>query len=379
MRIRAPRIPENVRIAVIGDVMCDRRFYCRTLGVSPESDSALKLRFLRGEDTPGGAANVAMNLVSLGVKEVHLYGGIGSDSTGELVYRKLRDAGVTFHYVRIGETTVKTRIITEQGHHICRLDHECEVSGGLSSLLGARKLREALSSYAAVIVSDYAKGMVDDGVLNELRASSVPFYVDPKRDDVYGYRGAVAITPNEIESERLVFSPSLIPSRTRPPLSFKAFIVTAAGKGCMLYTASVDGVIPETVAVYHHIPAVRRTSGDPTGCGDSFISGLVVAHLSGLNWVESCLYANACGALAFDKVGTAPVSAEEAEREIERHPEAYSAVRDAVYDVQQGVIVWGGPTPLSADADRQEAAEAIKDGGEDGRNVEDIEKKENVR
>lgn len=295
-----------VRVAVLGDIMCDEYFQCDVVGLSPESDMALKLRVAGKSSRPGGAANVALNLKSLGAREVDLYGHIGADQTGREVRSFLKANGVELVSPDLPNyrTTSKTRVLTRQGRHVCRLDVERIHTGDeiMLPIMGQGK------QYDAVVVSDYAKGVVNERSMTGVRRIGVPFFVDPKKEDFVIYDGAEAITPNEIEASKM----------KRYAGRSKVLVITRGGKGCML-------VLSKGSKNEYEIPVMERETGDPTGCGDSFLAGLVIARMACKeSWLNSCIFATACGAVAFDFVGARAVTLDSVLSEIERHPEVYA-------------------------------------------------------
>jgi len=256
-----------MKICVVGDVMVDEHVYCEVLGVSPEDEIAPKLRVNRVKRTFGGAANVAENLRKMGLK-VDLFGEIGKDDDGAW----LKDY-FPFLIESNRITTRKKRILTMKGKYICRIDYEstseiCDKS--------EKTILETImkNQYDFLIVSDYAKGVITNGILDGLPSG---YIVDPKRRNLSEYRNAGIITPNELE---FLSSPSLPNCR---------IIVTLGDRGCRL-----DGEV---------ISTQPKEVGDPTGCGDCFVAGLIYGLSKGLSLRDACFYGNAAGSYAFGFVG----------------------------------------------------------------------------
>ena len=163
------------------------------------------LRPTRRHDTPGGAANVAMNIATLGGYAV-LAGVIGDDDAGDAVTRLVHDKPRIESALIVAPgrpTTAKTRFIAG-AHQLLRLDEETTApldDGTAAALL--HRIDAALPAVDVAILSDYAKGVLCDAVLNALlemiAAHGKPVIADPKRPDFSAYRGVTVLTPNELE------------------------------------------------------------------------------------------------------------------------------------------------------------------------------------
>lgn len=317
----------DVKIAVLGDIMCDEYLHCTVSGVSPESDSALKLRIESRACRPGGAANVALNLASLGAGVVHLYGHIADDQAGRDIRSALVSSGVELRSPSLPgyHTTVKSRVLTRMGNHICRLDNERIHTSDtvILPLLGVR----SFGQYDAIVVSDYDKGVITQESMAGLKRLGVPFFVDPKKRDWSIYDGAEAITPNEYE----VFYQFQSTARSEVfPVPAKRLIITRGNRGCTLVWRKMKDGKEDGL----EIPVASKQVGDPTGCGDSFLAGLVLSRCCGKDWVASCIYANACGAVAFGQVGAIAVKAGAVERELNLNEAVYR--RSAATEIGEG-------------------------------------------
>lgn len=314
----------DVKIAVLGDIMCDEYLHCTVSGVSPESDSALKLRIESRACRPGGAANVALNLASLGAGVVHLYGHIADDQAGLDIRSALISSGVELRSPSLPgyHTTVKSRVITRMGNHICRLDNE-RIHTANPVLLPV--LGSSFGRYDIVVVSDYDKGVITQESMDGVKRLGVPFFVDPKKRGWGIYDGADAITPNEQEaSYRFCYTSA------DPVFPAKRLIITRGSRGCTLvWRRMKDGKEDG-----REIPVAAKQVGDPTGCGDSFLAGLVLSRCCGRDWISSCIYANACGAVAFGQVGAIAVKAGAVERELNLNEAVYR--RSAVTEIGEG-------------------------------------------
>jgi len=195
---------ESTRCLVLGDVMLDRFVYGGIARISPEAPIPV-LAVERETDMPGGAANVARNLASLGAQSI-LIGVAGQDEAAELLRLRLaQQAGLQARLVTdpARPTTVKTRFVAD-GQQMLRADHESSrplPEEAEKHLLAG--LRSALREVDVVILSDYGKGVLCDSVVAEAigaaRLAGKPVITDPKSRSFTKYRGATVLTPNRHE------------------------------------------------------------------------------------------------------------------------------------------------------------------------------------
>jgi len=317
------RFPER-KIVIVGDAIADRFLHGSISRVSREAPVFI-LRHEQTETVPGGAANCAVNLASLGA-HVSLVSIVGDDEAGSELLKKLNSAGVDTSSVLISEklqTTTKVRILAGQAHssrqQVIRIDYE----GAPLSDLDIRKkileqLRNKLSTASALIVSDYNYGVVDDSMtslLNETaEKQSFPVLVD-SRFRLKSFTGLTAATPNEDEVEHLIGQPlankeqlELTAADLKDRLDFKALLVTRGPNGMLLLE---DGAEPL------HIAAVGSDQPvDVTGAGDTVIATFTLGLASGASFADAAHLANFAGGLVVMKRGTASVSATELEHSI---------------------------------------------------------------
>lgn len=310
---------ENIKVAVVGDVMLDEHVECQVLGISPEDDLAWKLKTLRSWSRPGGAANVAMNLKSLGA-DVALFGAIGFDRAAEVLDEHLAHAGIQFKYgLRTGRTTsVKRRYITQRGKHICRVDNEHITPINDGGLLASQVLE---FKPEVIVVSDYAKGVITHSLIEQFDVHSTPYIVDPKDKPFCFYGNAAVFTPNLKEFYAIQGAE---PTETTRPYDFlrgeepqnpgQHILVKMGGNGADLYSAN-----PYMWEEIKHYDVRTREVGDPAGCGDSLIAGLAFALSLGWPMDKACRLAVAAGACAYDHTGVYSVTRADLEKELESY------------------------------------------------------------
>lgn len=199
------------KILVIGDVILDQHIHGSVSRISPEAPVPIVLQ--EGEPTfsPGGAANVASNLRSLGAS-VTLVGRIGRDNSGKIFLNALKKGGISTKRILIDTkipTIVKTRIVA---HHqqVLRLDREIVDEKVNEKLLAKLKtfLQNNIKSYDAVILSDYGKGLLTKELIEFIcalaRNNDIIVTVDPKVEHFSYYEGVTSITPNRKEAENAI-------------------------------------------------------------------------------------------------------------------------------------------------------------------------------
>jgi len=308
----------GLSVLVVGDVMLDQYFWGEVRRISPEAPvPVFELREI--SHALGGAANVAANLRGLGVR-TELCGLVGRDREGQTFRRLAEEAGIELSaLVEDPErpTTVKTRVIA-QAQHLLRIDTEKTVAPGpaVRDLLKER-LEEIFPRVQAVILSDYAKGVLSSPgfsswVVEEARRRRLPVFVDPKGLHWEKYTGATCITPNRKEFNeimRKVGGPEKDLARGTEELIRRyelSFMVVTLG--------------PEGMFLHHpregrwHFPAQAREVYDVSGAGDTAIAALTAFYAAGLPLKEVVAYANLCAGIVVGKMGTRPIFWEEFEK-----------------------------------------------------------------
>lgn len=303
------------RIVVIGDLILDHLVTGEARRISPEAPIPV-INFVRETYTPGGAANVARNLTALGA-QADLFGVVGDDSFAgtlreTLATHALSSTGLVVEAGR--PTTVKTRI-TAQRHQVVRLDRETNrpiQPETLRSLSAA--CRTALAGAAAVIVTDYAKGVVEqpllDAVMQHAHEHGLPVCVDPKPAHHLALRGCEVLTPNRKEAFELVGladdAPGGDPLTDSQLLKAVALIRQKHDPALLLITLSEAGLLlVQRGQAPQHIPTFARQVSDVTGAGDTVMATFVLARAAGATPLEAATIANYAAGIVVGKTGTA--------------------------------------------------------------------------
>ena len=294
----------KTHVVVAGDVMLDRYLFGSTGRISPEAPVPI-VHVQETDDRPGGAANVAVNLASLGVT-TRLVGVVGKDDAGESLQSilKSRDIHCDFHCVEDRPTITKTRV-QSRGQQLIRLDQENAAAMPGDAVVDT--LKKSIRDAGAVVLSDYGKGALTDvtTMIAVCREAGVPVLVDPKGEDFEKYRGASLITPNQSEFEAVVGvcdSEEELVSRARKmldDLSMDALLITRSEKGMLLMEADMEPVF---------LRAQAREVFDVTGAGDTVIATLAGAIASGQDLASAAALANIAAGLVVRKIGVATVT-----------------------------------------------------------------------
>ena len=295
-------------VLCVGDVMLDRYVYGEMERISPEAPVPV-LRLTRTREMPGGAGNVASNILSLGGRAI-LVGLVGEDAAGAALRAlvaaqpRLADALVA---TAERPTVAKTRYIATQ-QQVVRTDEE-----SLAPLQPAERaaLIAAIDAHAAaasvLLLSDYGKGVLDDAVIAHAiaraRARGVPVFVDPKSRDFARYRGATCITPNARE----LAAASGLPVASADEIEAAArLVMRQAEAAAILATRSERGMIlVERDGPAHAVASRAREVFDVSGAGDTVVASLALAYASGRSLEQAMHIANAAAGVVVGKLGTA--------------------------------------------------------------------------
>ena len=312
MKLVVPRF-DKAQVLVAGDLMLDRYWHGATSRISPEAPVPV-VKVEQSEDRIGGAGNVALNVSALGAG-ASLVGIVGKDEAAESLATRLQSAGIhaDFQVSESKPTITKLRVISRH-QQLLRLDFE-EVFEAEDADQLPQKVEQLLGNVGALILSDYAKGALQNSqaLIASARQAGVPVLVDPKGGDFDAYRGATVLTPNLSEFEAVVGAclneQSLVEKGAEllDRLDLDALLITRSEHGMTLLRKDM----PEL-----HLPARAREVFDVTGAGDTVISVLATAIAAGAELPDAVAMANIAAGLVVGKLGTATISMPELRRAI---------------------------------------------------------------
>lgn len=301
---------KSLRVLVVGDLIVDEFIWGTVERISPEAPVPVvkvSKRSLRW----GGAANVANNLRTMGAKVI-LAGVVGADREGRWLMGDLKRKGIPIDgivEVKDRPSTLKTRIIAS-GQQVVRIDRESREP--LVETI-AQRIREYVNARSpevdALIVSDYAKGVVDPVLMDQAREISrrgKVVCVDPKAIPFSIYRGVTAVTPNDREAMRAwgkeVRDESAFELMGRELLEMlqcEILLITRGDHGVSLF---LNG------GKHRHIPTWAKEVYDVTGAGDTLISAFTLCLAAKGDPEDAAILANLAAGIAVSKVGTATVN-----------------------------------------------------------------------
>ncbi|MEB4590968.1 bifunctional D-glycero-beta-D-manno-heptose-7-phosphate kinase/D-glycero-beta-D-manno-heptose 1-phosphate adenylyltransferase HldE [Candidatus Thiothrix sp. Deng01] len=307
---------DRARVLVVGDVMLDRYWSGQTSRISPEAPVPV-VHVDASEERPGGAANVALNIASLGGQAI-LLGYVGADEAGRSLADTLRGRGVDTRFVTLANvpTITKLRVLSRH-QQLIRLDFEESFAGqDHSSLL--ESFRKLLADVDVVVLSDYRKGTLEQAreLIALARAVGKPVVVDPKAKDFAVYQGATVITPNLSEFREaagdwqdeadLVKRGNQLLERCQ----LDNLLITRSEQGMTLLR---QGREP------YNLPTRAREVFDVTGAGDTVVAVLAASMAAGLPVEQAMALANLAAGIVVGKVGTATVSVAELHKAVQTH------------------------------------------------------------
>jgi D-glycero-beta-D-manno-heptose-7-phosphate kinase len=294
-------------VLVVGDAMLDRYWYGDVDRISPEAPVPVVL-VKREEERIGAAANVAVNVASLGA-QASFVGVVGADEPGRKLQALLQASGITYHLAQDPKlrTTVKLRVIG-RAQQLIRMDFETPPQHDALAVQAA-VYAQILPAQGCVLFSDYAKGGLAHvaAMIAVAKQLGKPVLIDPKGSDYSRYLGATAITPNRAELAAVVGawgSEEELASKAqnlRERLQLQALVLTRSEEGMTVF----DSTGAFSVA------AQAREVFDVTGAGDTVIATLAACTAAGLSLREALPYANKAGGVVVGKFGTATASFDE--------------------------------------------------------------------
>ncbi|HST52291.1 MAG TPA: PfkB family carbohydrate kinase [Pyrinomonadaceae bacterium] len=308
---------EGRSVLVVGDLVADQFVFGEISRVSREAPVMI-LRHERTETVPGGAANCAMNLASLGAR-ASIVGVVGDDEAGRVLLEKLKGAGVDCTGVVVDanlRTTTKVRLLAGHAHsprqQVIRLDYESAALDD-TSVIGAtvRAVAERSREADAFIISDYNYGVANAETWAALgsRVADVPVLVD-SRFRLGEFKGFTSATPNEDEVEqvvgrRLETVDELAEEgeRLRVRLGLESLLITRGRNGMLLVERGREALFLEAVGTHDAV--------DVTGAGDTVIATYTLALASGAGAGDAARLANHAGGVVVLKRGTACIHADE--------------------------------------------------------------------
>ena len=299
---------KDKNILVIGDLMLDTYIWGVINRVSPEAPVPI-VDVDKINSNPGGAANVALNLRSLG-SAVSVLGLVGDDDEGFILKEELSKSLIEIDHIITSvnrPTTVKTRIIAHD-RQIVRTDRE------LSDDIDDKLINRAISAvenivndFDGIIIEDYNKGFLNKksipGIIAVADEANVPIYVDPKKRNFNLYNNVRFLKPNLIE-----FNYSFPSDDSLSDSGFA--LIKKMNLDILLVTHGSDGMSLFNDSDHYHIPTIARNVHDVSGAGDTVIATFSLSDLSGATPYEASELANFAAGRVCEEVGAISITVE---------------------------------------------------------------------
>lgn len=310
------------RILVVGDVMIDAYLRGSVTRISPEAPVPI-VNLEKTEDRLGGAANVALNLASLGAEPI-LCAIVGDDRGGRtfseiLDYRGLSRDGIVKSADRM--TTIKTRVIGNN-QHLLRIDEEVltDISKQEEQDFLHRIKQLIDTKVDAIILEDYNKGLltanVIDSIVKMANARKIPVTVDPKKDNFFEYKNVTLFKPNLKELKEGVGVKTMDVTEKKQLEAAVAQLESRLNNDITLVTLSEHGVFIKNDQDKKYVPAHIRNIADVSGAGDTVIAVATLCLVAGLEIEYIADIANLSGGLVCEVSGVVPIDAELLKEEI---------------------------------------------------------------
>jgi len=314
---------KKLNVLVIGDVMIDAYVWGTSTRSSPEAPIPI-VDVDKKEKRLGGAANVALNIKSLGAKPI-ICSVIGEDKGAKdflnlLTAQQLRSDSIIKSTER--KTTVKNRVFSYD-KQILRIDEESKVPLNKNEYLSLiSKITGLLHQIDLIIFEDYNKGTITpsliEHVVKKAKAFNIPVVVDPKKENFLAYKGVSLFKPNlkevqeglNIDTTPTLESLSLAAKALQKELNHSATLITLAEKGVYIHTEEMEdkGEL---------FPAFPRKVVDVSGAGDTVIATAALCLAVGLSYASISMISNLAGGLVCEQLGVKPIVLETLLQEIE--------------------------------------------------------------
>ncbi|SDH91984.1 D-alpha,beta-D-heptose 7-phosphate 1-kinase /D-beta-D-heptose 1-phosphate adenylyltransferase [Pseudobutyrivibrio sp. 49] len=304
------------KILVVGDAMLDSYHFGDVNRISPEAPVPVFLEKGNRKYSPGGAANVAVNVSAIGVPTV-FFAISGNDNYGNILKEQLEDSGIETDYLLVKDdykTISKLRYIGPGNQQILRVDREDTSPISDDFLDDAFKSLEAgIQDFGLIILSDYLKGFLTDNTTKRIielaNKYGIKTLVDVKDKNVSKYSKATLLKPNRKELAELSGCDT---STVASAVEAAKTLCIKAGCEYVLATLGADGMIlVNKDGLLSSIKSVASEVYDVTGAGDTSIAYLAAELVKGTDIEHAMIVANYAAGVQVSKVGTSIVYPDE--------------------------------------------------------------------
>lgn len=311
------------RILVVGDVMLDTYRFGDVSRISPEAPVPVFLEKDRTKLSPGGAANVAINVAAIGIS-VDIMSVVGNDEAGITLVSLLDKGGINTEYISTMAdrcTTHKIRYIAQNNQQIMRSDKEDSTEISLNvSKKALDSLESDIDKYGLILLSDYKKGLLSydltQRIIGIAKSNEVPVYIDVKDPNTRKYKGATLLKPNRKELSDLS---GMVVKTLDEAEAAAIHLCNIAECDYVLTTLGADGMLlADREKVIKQIKSVAREVYDVTGAGDTSLAYLAAEIVLGHDLEYAMEVSNVAAGIQVGKVGTSVVYPEEVSAEFSK-------------------------------------------------------------
>ncbi len=306
------------KVLIIGDLMLDTYLIGDSTRISPEAPIPI-VKIEQSKEMLGGAGNVARSIVALG-GSVSIFGVTGIDDEAKRMKKLFADEKIASHFLALENrnTTIKTRVLA-RGQQMLRMDRETS-----HALEKNRReeftllLENELKKFDVVVISDYAKGLITQELMDYLRAfknekgNALKILADPKPENKELYKNLFLLTPNQKEtfelSHKKVGTLEEVKEAghsLKQELQLENILTTLGPQGMALFSKN------ENKDEIWHIPTTAQQVFDVTGAGDTVIATIALALSVGIDLLDASVLANFAAGIVVGKIGSATASQEE--------------------------------------------------------------------
>ena len=301
---------DSAKVLTVGDAMIDRYWHGNAKRISAEAPIPV-VEVKEIEDRLGGAANVALNVSTLGA-ESYLVAATGSDVAARELKDKLNASNIKSTLLKdpLKPTTIKVRLVS-QNQQIVRADFEENFDISAESLVSAATNFDRIDT---VILSDYDKGLLADpqALIKEYVSRKIPVLVDPKHKDFSLYQGATLVKPNINELRHAIGDWDSEQDMIKKVKS----LLEKFSWSAVLITRASDGMTLVELGAETHFPARTRDVYDTSGAGDTVISVLGASVSSGFTLKDSVGLSNIAAGIVVGNFGVTSISGPELREEV---------------------------------------------------------------
>lgn len=299
------------KVLIVGDSMIDAYMWGEINRMSPEAQVPV-VDVTKHENRLGGAANVALNLQSLGATAI-LCSVIGNDEKGSQFLDLMKKAGLSTEGILNTKrrTTLKTRIIAKNQHQL-RIDEE-ETHPITNESQFLKLIKSLMTNIDVVILQDYNKGVLTPKIITEIinltNTKNIPSIVDPKKINFSYYKNCTIFKPNlsEIkEGMKIDLNADNTKELEKASKKLRKDLNTKA----ILLTLSSRGICINTKEEFIYIPAFKRKIIDVSGAGDTVISIAALCLASNVSSSNLSRLSNIGGGIVCEEVGVVPINKE---------------------------------------------------------------------